>query len=220
MACDLVVAAEGTQARRAGDPLRVGAGDAAHAVPHRPEEDPRAAADRRPRSTPSRRSGSGWSTGSSRPTASRPRSTRSPTASPASPPDVMAPTKLMLNRAMDAAGLRGGGRDGPRPRSRSSTCRETSREFDAIVRRDGLKAALAWRDARYDERLRDAGRTAGETARLRSAPDAGRVRCARHRRPCAPHRRPSVASAPDRTGRRYLRRWSRRPVSAHRRMDV
>jgi hypothetical protein len=30
---------------------------------------------------------------------------------------------------------------------------ETSRAFDEIVRRDGLKAALAWRDARYDERL-------------------------------------------------------------------
>ena len=27
------------------------------------------------------------------------------------------------------------------------------REWDAIVRRDGLKAALAWRDRRYDERL-------------------------------------------------------------------
>jgi hypothetical protein len=34
---------------------------------------------------------------------------------------------------------------------------ETSRAFDEIVRRDGLKAALAWRDERYDERLRDAG---------------------------------------------------------------
>jgi hypothetical protein len=32
---------------------------------------------------------------------------------------------------------------------------ETSRAFDEIVRRDGLKAALAWRDARYDERLAD-----------------------------------------------------------------
>jgi enoyl-CoA hydratase/carnithine racemase len=35
---------------------------------------------------------------------------------------------------------------------------ETSRAFDDIVRHDGLKAALAWRDARYDERLRDAAR--------------------------------------------------------------
>jgi hypothetical protein len=34
---------------------------------------------------------------------------------------------------------------------------ETAREFDAIVRRDGLKAALAWRDERYDERLADSG---------------------------------------------------------------
>ena len=38
----------GRPARRARDPVRVGAGDAAHAVRHRPEEDPRAAADRRP----------------------------------------------------------------------------------------------------------------------------------------------------------------------------
>jgi hypothetical protein len=33
----------------------------------------------------------------------------------------------------------------------------TAREFDGIVRRDGLKAALAWRDRRYDERLAEAG---------------------------------------------------------------
>jgi hypothetical protein len=32
---------------------------------------------------------------------------------------------------------------------------ETAREFDAIVRRDGLKVALDWRDRRYDERLAD-----------------------------------------------------------------
>jgi hypothetical protein len=31
--------------------------------------------------------------------------------------------------------------------------RETAREFDSIVRSEGLKAALAWRDQRYDERL-------------------------------------------------------------------
>ena len=49
----------------------------------------------------------------------------------------------------------GDGRGGVRARpsrwastsSRSSTCSETSRAFDEIVRRDGLKAALAWRDA-------------------------------------------------------------------------
>jgi hypothetical protein len=33
----------------------------------------------------------------------------------------------------------------------------TAREFDAIVRADGLKAALAWRDRRYEERLAGAG---------------------------------------------------------------
>jgi hypothetical protein len=27
------------------------------------------------------------------------------------------------------------------------------REWDEIVRREGIKAALAWRDRRYDERL-------------------------------------------------------------------
>ena len=37
------------------------------------------------------------------------------------------------------------------------------REWDAIVKRDGLKAALAWRDRRYDERLAESGR--GDAAR-------------------------------------------------------
>ena len=32
---------------------------------------------------------------------------------------------------------------------------EAARAFDAIVRRDGLKAALAWRDRRFEERLAD-----------------------------------------------------------------
>jgi len=68
------------------------------------------------------------------------------------PPDVMAPTKLMLNRAMDAAGFAAAVEMGLDLQSfvNMST---TAREFDAIVRRDGLKAALAWRDRRYDERL-------------------------------------------------------------------
>jgi len=68
------------------------------------------------------------------------------------PPDVMAPTKLMLNRAMDAAGFAAAIEMGLDLQSfvNMST---TAREFDAIVRRDGLKAALAWRDRRYDERL-------------------------------------------------------------------
>ena len=68
------------------------------------------------------------------------------------PPDVMAPTKLMLNRAMDAAGFAAAVELGLDLQSFVNMS-ETAREFDAIVRRDGLKAALAWRDARYDERL-------------------------------------------------------------------
>lgn len=73
------------------------------------------------------------------------------------PPDVMAPTKLMLNRAMEAAGFATAVEMGLDLQSFVNMS-ETSRAFDEIVRRDGLKAALAWRDERYDERLRDAGR--------------------------------------------------------------
>jgi enoyl-CoA hydratase/carnithine racemase len=68
------------------------------------------------------------------------------------PPDVMAPTKLMLNRAMDAAGFVEAVAMGLDIQSFVNMS-ETAREFDAIVRRDGLKAALEWRDRRYDERL-------------------------------------------------------------------
>jgi enoyl-CoA hydratase len=72
-------------------------------------------------------------------------------------PDVMAPTKLMLNRAMEAAGLHAAIEMGLDIQSfiNMST---SAREFDAIVRRDGLRAALAWRDARYEERLAEQGR--------------------------------------------------------------
>jgi enoyl-CoA hydratase/carnithine racemase len=73
------------------------------------------------------------------------------------PPDVMAPTKLMLNRAMEAAGFLVAVESGLDLQSFVNTS-TTSREFDAIVRRDGLKAALAWRDARYEERLAEAAR--------------------------------------------------------------
>ena len=86
MACDLIVAADGRAAGRAGDPLRVRAGDAAHAVPHRPEEDPRAAPDGRPDRRRPRRTGSGSSTGSSRSIGSSRRSTRWPTGWPGSRP--------------------------------------------------------------------------------------------------------------------------------------
>jgi enoyl-CoA hydratase len=75
------------------------------------------------------------------------------------PPDVMAPTKLMLNRAMDAAGFAAAVELGLDLQAFINMS-ATAREFDEIVRRDGLKAALAWRDARYDERLSDSGTAA------------------------------------------------------------
>ncbi len=73
------------------------------------------------------------------------------------PPDVMAPTKVMLNRAMDAAGFADAVQMGLDVQSFINMS-ETAREFDRIVQGEGLKAALAWRDQRYDERLADAGR--------------------------------------------------------------
>ena len=76
------------------------------------------------------------------------------------PEDVMAPTKLMLNRAMEAAGFLAAVEAGLDLQSFVNVS-ETSREFDAIVRRDGLKAALHWRDERYEERLADLGRPEG-----------------------------------------------------------
>ncbi len=74
------------------------------------------------------------------------------------PPEVMALTKQMLNRAMDAAGFRTAveaGLDLGAIINAADTPEQ--REWDEIVRRDGLKAALAWRDRRYDERLAEAG---------------------------------------------------------------
>jgi enoyl-CoA hydratase len=68
------------------------------------------------------------------------------------PPDVMAPTKLMLNRVMDAAGFAAAVEMGLDLQAFVNMS-ETAREFDGIVRAEGLKAALAWRDRRYDERL-------------------------------------------------------------------
>jgi enoyl-CoA hydratase len=72
------------------------------------------------------------------------------------PPDVIAPTKLMLNRAMDAAGFAAAVEMGLDLQSFVNMS-ETAREFDALVRAEGLKAALAWRDKRYDERLAESG---------------------------------------------------------------
>ena len=78
------------------------------------------------------------------------------------PPEVMAPTKRMLNRAMDAMGLREAiemGIDLGAIINAADTPEQ--REWDEIVRRDGLKAGLAWRDRRYDERLAESGRGPG-----------------------------------------------------------
>jgi enoyl-CoA hydratase len=80
------------------------------------------------------------------------------------PPEVMAPTKAMLNRAMDAAGFRlavEAGLDLGAIVNAADTPEQ--REWDEIVKRDGLKAALAWRDRRYDERLAEGGRAAADT---------------------------------------------------------
>ncbi len=79
------------------------------------------------------------------------------------PPDVMTPTKLMLNRAMEVAGFAEAVEMGLDLQSFINMS-ETSRAFDEIVRRDWLKAALAWRDERYDERLRDAGKASDQPA--------------------------------------------------------
>jgi hypothetical protein len=70
----------------------------------------------------------------------------------------MAPTKLMLNRAMDAAGFAAAVEMGLDLQAFVNMS-ETARAFDSIVRSSGLKAALAWRDERYDERLAESGRT-------------------------------------------------------------
>ena len=64
-------------------------------------------------------------------------------------PDVMAPTKIMLNRAMEAAGFLAAVEAGLDLESIINTS-ATTRAFDEIIRHDGLKAALAWRDARYE----------------------------------------------------------------------
>jgi hypothetical protein len=69
----------------------------------------------------------------------------------------MAPTKLMLNRAMEAAGFLAAVEAGLDVQSFVNMS-ASAREFDAIVRREDLKAALAWRDARYEERLAERGR--------------------------------------------------------------
>ncbi len=84
------------------------------------------------------------------------------------PPEVIGPTKAMLNRAMDAAGFRlavEAALDLGAIVNAADTPEQ--REWDEIVRRDGLKAALAWRDRRYDERLGGPSPTTGPEDRRR-----------------------------------------------------
>jgi enoyl-CoA hydratase len=72
------------------------------------------------------------------------------------PPEVMRLTKHLLNRAMEATGLHeaiAAGLDLGALINAADTPEQ--REWDVIVRRDGVKAALAWRDARYDAARRD-----------------------------------------------------------------
>jgi len=67
------------------------------------------------------------------------------------PPEVLRLTKLMLNRAQRAAGLDEAvalGLDLGAIINAADTPEQ--RDWDAIVRRDGVKAALAWRDRRYE----------------------------------------------------------------------
>ena len=72
------------------------------------------------------------------------------------PPEVMRLTKHLLNRAMEASGLNeavAAGLDLGALINAADTPEQ--REWDAIVRRDGVKAALAWRDRRYEAERTD-----------------------------------------------------------------
>ncbi len=70
------------------------------------------------------------------------------------PPAVMAPTKLALRRAVQAMGLLEAV-EANLDLSAELNAADTpeQREFDRVVREQGLKAALAWRDERFGERL-------------------------------------------------------------------
>jgi enoyl-CoA hydratase len=78
------------------------------------------------------------------------------------PPEVIRLTKQMLNQAMEAAGLHAAIEAGLELGSIINAAdTPEQREWDDIVRRDGLKAALAWRDRRYDGRLSGSTGTGG-----------------------------------------------------------
>ena len=161
MACDLIVAAEGT---KLGEPeIRYGSAPVTLLMPYligqkRTREllltgdlidAAEARADRAHQ--PGRPGRRGWP----------PRSIAWPTGWRARPRRSWPRRKRMLNRAMDAAGFRlavEAGLDLGAIINAADTPEQ--REWDSIVRRDGLKAALAWRDRRYEERLAESGREA------------------------------------------------------------
>ena len=135
--------------RRAGDPLRVGAGLAADAVRARPEEDQRVALHRR---LGGRDGGRATRARQPRRAPGRPRG-RGGRAGCEDRPDTAARAATDETRAQP--GVRGdgaapGGQRQPRL-SAILNAAETpeQREFDSIVAARGLKAALAWRDSRY-----------------------------------------------------------------------
>jgi enoyl-CoA hydratase len=67
-------------------------------------------------------------------------------------PEALAAAKLAVNRGLDAAGLRNAldaGLDVLAPLYAATT--EVGKRFDEIKAKDGLKAALAWRKAQFEE---------------------------------------------------------------------
>jgi enoyl-CoA hydratase len=70
------------------------------------------------------------------------------------PPAVMGPTKLAIRRAVEAMGiLQAVAANLDLSAELNAADTPEQRAFDQLVRDQGLKAALAWRDARFGERL-------------------------------------------------------------------
>jgi enoyl-CoA hydratase len=67
-------------------------------------------------------------------------------------PEALAAAKLAVNRGLDAAGFNNAlnaGLDVLGPLYAATT--EVGKQFDEIKAKDGLKAALAWRKAQFEE---------------------------------------------------------------------
>jgi 1,4-dihydroxy-2-naphthoyl-CoA synthase len=67
-------------------------------------------------------------------------------------PEALFAAKLAVNRGLDAAGFRNAlnaGLDVLAPLYAATT--EVGKQFDEIKKKDGLKAALAWRKAQFEE---------------------------------------------------------------------